>query len=88
MNVINSMQKIMFCAIICIFLEDYTLRAVDFFCGGGGMTNGLIQAGINVVAGVDLDPEAKATYEANNSPARFVNEDITRLPLDYFEKEL
>ncbi len=50
------------------------------------MTNGLIQAGIDVIAGVDLDPEAKETYEVNNAPARFVNEDITKLPLDYFEK--
>lgn len=51
------------------------------------MTNGLIQAGINVIAGVDLDSEAKETYEINNSPAKFVNEDITKLPLEYFEKE-
>lgn len=37
----------------------YILRAIDFFCGGGGMTNGLKQAGIDVIAGVDLDSEAK-----------------------------
>lgn len=37
------------------------------------MTNGLIQAKIDVIAGVDLDLEAKATYEINNSPAKFVN---------------
>ena len=49
------------------------MRAIDFFCGGGGMTNGLIQAGINVIAEVDLDPEAKEMYEINNSPAKFVN---------------
>ena len=30
------------------------LRAIDFFCGGGGMTYGLRLAGINVIAGVDL----------------------------------
>ena len=30
-------------------------RAIDFFCGGGGMTCGLRQAGINVIAGVDFD---------------------------------
>ena len=60
------------------------MRAIDFFCGGGGMTNGLIQAGIDVIAGVDLDPEAKETYEINNTPAKFVNEDITKLPFDYF----
>lgn len=44
------------------------------------MTNGLRQAGINVIAGVDLDSEAKETYEVNNAPARFVNADITKLP--------
>ena len=63
------------------------MRAIDFFCGGGGMTNGLIQAGIDVIAGVDLDSEAKATYETNNAPAKFVNADITQLPLEYFEEE-
>lgn len=68
-------------------LGEYILRAIDFFCGGGGMTNGLIQAGIEVIAGVDLDPEAKETYEINNNGAKFVNADITKLPLDYFEKE-
>ena len=63
------------------------MRAIDFFCGGGGMTNGLIQAGIDVIAGIDLDSEAKETYEVNNAPARFVNEDITQLDIKYFEKE-
>lgn len=49
------------------------MRTIDFFCGGGGMTNELIQAGIDVIAGVDLDSEAKETYEINDSPAKFVN---------------
>ena len=31
--------------------------------------------------------EAKETYEINNNGAKFVNADITKLPLDYFEKE-
>ena len=63
------------------------MRAIDFFCGGGGMTNGLIQAGIEVIAGVDLDLEAKETYEYNNPGAVFVDKDITKLPLNYFERE-
>ena len=29
-------------------------KAIDFFCGGGGMTCGLRQAGIDVIAGVDF----------------------------------
>lgn len=38
------------------------MRAIDFFCGGGGMTYGLRLAGITVLAGVDFDSDAKATY--------------------------
>lgn len=42
------------------------MNAIDFFCGGGGITRGLIQAGINVVFGLDSNPECKKTYEENN----------------------
>lgn len=54
-----------------------SLYAVDFFCGAGGMTQGLRAAGIAVVAGVDVDGGMRATYEANHAPAsRFVQRDI------------
>lgn len=66
-------------------LMDNQYKAIDFFCGGGGMTYGLRQAGINVIAGVDLDTDAKETYEINNPGTEFVNADITKLPLTYFE---
>lgn len=33
----------------------HKFKAIDFFCGGGGMTCGLRQAGIDVIAGVDFD---------------------------------
>lgn len=62
--------------------------AIDFFCGGGGMSCGLRQAGIHVIAGVDLDPVAQETYEYNNEGAKFVKADITTLPEDYFERNL
>lgn len=42
--------------------------AVDFFCGAGGMTNGLIQAGINVIAGVDNQALCEQTYRQNLNP--------------------
>ena len=32
--------------------KDMRFKAIDFFCGGGGMTCGLRQAGIDVIAGV------------------------------------
>lgn len=63
------------------------IRAIDFFCGGGGMTNGLRQAGINVIAGVDFDKEAQETYEHNNPGSVFINTDIRRLRSDYFERK-
>ena len=64
------------------------LKAVDFFCGGGGMTCGLRQAGIRVVAGIDLDLMAKETYEFNNKGSTFVHSDITELPKGYLEEAL
>lgn len=32
-----------------------SFKAIDFFCGGGGMTCGLRQTGIDVIAGVDFE---------------------------------
>lgn len=51
---------------------------VDLFCGVGGLTHGLQLAGLNVVAGIDIDPSCKFAYETNNQ-ALFVNEDITKI---------
>ena len=42
--------------------------AVDFFCGAGGTTCGLLAAGIDVMCGVDVDLSAKETYEQNQRP--------------------
>lgn len=66
--------------------ETKKYRAIDFFCGGGGMTCGLRQAGIDVIAGVDIDKEAKATYEFNNKGTVFIEKDIRRVHSDYFER--
>jgi DNA (cytosine-5)-methyltransferase 1 len=51
------------------------IYAIDLFCGAGGLTHGLVQAGINVIAGIDLDPECKWAYEHNNK-AKYINSDI------------
>ena len=55
------------------------IKAIDFFCGGGGMTYGLRQAGIEVIAGIDIDEKCKDTYEHNNPSAKFINEDLEEL---------
>ena len=61
-------------------------KAIDFFCGGGGMTYGLRQAGIDVIAGIDFDKDAKATYEYNNPHSTFIEVDIKELENEYFER--
>ena len=53
-----------------------TIKAIDFFCGAGGLTRGLLDAGIQVLAGVDTDSNLRDTYEKNNKPSRFICQDI------------
>ena len=54
------------------------MNAVDFFCGGGGMTKGLINAGVNVICGLDYNPACQATYEHNNH-IPYLNQDISQV---------
>ena len=51
------------------------IKAVDLFCGIGGLTYGLIKAGIPVVAGIDLDDSCEYAYTHNNE-CLFVKKDI------------
>jgi len=55
------------------------ITALDFFCGAGGLTRGLLDAGINVIAGIDLDGRCKDSYEKNNRPAVFHEADVNNI---------
>ena len=39
-----------------------SVEIVDLFCGIGGLTRGLLDAGLNFIAGFDLDNTCKYTY--------------------------
>lgn len=52
-----------------------SISAVDLFCGVGGLTYGLRQAGIKVRAGLDVDPTCRYAFETNNK-AKFIEKDI------------
>lgn len=54
------------------------LEAIDLFCGAGGLTAGLKASGIDVKAGIDIDPACRYAYEANNN-AKFINKSVTCL---------
>lgn len=51
------------------------ISAVDLFCGAGGLSLGLQDAGINVVGGIDLDPACRFPYETNLGAA-FIQKDV------------
>ncbi len=59
--------------------KRYKLKAIDFFCSGGGMTYGMRKAGIDVIAGIDNDPDVKDTYEKNNPGTKFIQADVFKL---------
>ncbi|MCO8194415.1 MULTISPECIES: DNA cytosine methyltransferase [Anaerofustis] len=51
------------------------IRAIDLFCGAGGLTCGLKESGINVVAGIDFNEYCKFPFEFNNK-AKFIHSKI------------
>lgn len=59
------------------------IYAVDLFCGAGGLTHGLLKAGIDVRLGVDIDPDCEYPYTANNK-AKFLLKSVE----DIHEDEL
>ena len=64
------------------------IKGIDFFCGAGGLTRGLLEAGVKVLAGVDTDASLQATYDKNNQPSRFVHADIKCVDIVTLRKEL
>lgn len=54
------------------------ISAVDLFCGAGGLTNGLLRAGVQVEAGIDIDGDAEYAYVANNGGAQFLRWDLSK----------
>ena len=65
-----------------------SMKAVDFFCGGGGMSYGMQEAGVKVLAGIDYDVSCKKTYEANIVNSKFIHADVFELKEETLQKEL
>jgi DNA (cytosine-5)-methyltransferase 1 len=67
-------------------LAESPISAVDLFCGAGGLTHGLLKAGVRVEAGIDVDPLAEYAYVTNNAGARFLQWDVGRKNYPSIEK--
>ena len=55
------------------------IKVFDFYSGCGGTSAGLQAAGMEIAFGLDIDPDAAATFRANFPQAHFLQSDLTRL---------
>lgn len=53
--------------------------AIDLFCGAGGLTVGLKNAGFHVLAGVEMNPIAAETYQSNHPEVKLFERDIREI---------
>lgn len=60
-------------------LDGLPLTAVDLFCGAGGLTLGLKQAGFKVLAGVELEAVPANTFRLNHPDVNCIEKDIRQL---------
>lgn len=53
--------------------------AVDLFCGAGGLSLGLTQAGFTIKLANEIDPIYAKTYQTNHKDAKIIIGDIKGL---------
>ena len=61
------------------------LNVIDLFCGCGGMSKGLTDAGLNVIIGIDIWDKAIESYNKNFNHKGYC-EDLTQLPPEKFNE--
>jgi len=66
--------------------DNSSLRVLDLFCGCGGMSFGLQQSGLDVVAGIDIWDKAIKSY-GKNFPHLAICDDIQKLSPEIFREK-
>jgi DNA-cytosine methyltransferase len=66
-------------------VTTHTLNVIDLFCGCGGMSKGLTDAGLNVIAGIDIWDKAVESYNKNYHHKAYC-QDLTKLPPEKFNE--
>jgi len=54
-------------------------RAVDLFCGGGGFSEGLEQAGFDITHAIDIETRACETYRLNHPETEVIEADVMEI---------
>jgi DNA (cytosine-5)-methyltransferase 1 len=78
---------IIFKIIIIINLKMNKLNVLDLFCGCGGMSKGLTEAGLNVVAGIDIWDKAIESYNRNYEHKAYCY-DLTQISPEMFNEKI
>lgn len=63
--------------------QIHTFNVLDLFCGCGGMSKGLTDAGLNVIAGIDIWDKAIENYNKNYKHKAYC-QDLTKLSPEQF----
>ena len=66
-------------------VDTKTLNVIDLFCGCGGMSKGLTDAGLNVIAGIDIWDKAVESYNKNYHHKAYCA-DLTELTPEKFNE--
>ncbi len=69
----------------CSYNRVVVVEAVDLFCGAGGLSTGLQAAGVQIVAGVERDGDALATWSSAHPAAVAVNGDVNEVDWKRFD---
>lgn len=70
----------------CGFIIGGTMKVADFFCGGGGFSEGFREAGFDIIYAVDKWKPAIETHHANHPNCNTVNRDVEELSLLDFKE--
>jgi len=63
------------------------LNVLDLFCGCGGMSKGLTEAGLNVIAGIDIWDKAIESYNKNYEHKAYCY-DLTQISPEIFNEKI
>lgn len=64
------------------------LTGIDLFAGAGGASAGLQSAGVHVLAAVEIDEVASATYRSNFPDVELLCKDIRKIKVEMMRKKL
>jgi len=67
-------------------LKSNRLNVIDLFCGAGGLSQGFLKHGFNVLLGIDIDKDAVETFRRNHKDAVALCNDLADVDIDEIKR--